>query len=106
MIDTHMAKKRVIITHEREEEPITQTDETIGDASLPARDTGWKSWFRSTYLKYWYVAGCLFVDVIISLEVSRIYEGGTALAVAILLFLLLIVVEGYAYQRIWGKRKR
>lgn len=65
------------------------------------KELDWRDWFLKRYARAWYWVGCLFLDVIIFLEMQRslntnaLVAGMAAVAVA--------VVQLAIYFRIWGR---
>ena len=100
-----MARKRVIRTEEKEE-PESQVNGESGRLGSPTKDGGWMAWLEGTYLKYWYVVGCFFIDTLFALELSKAYDGSPVSAVLLLALLLLMAAEVYVYVRIWRRPGR
>lgn len=69
------------------------------------KDTPWRVWLRKTYLKYWYVVGCAFLDVVVAMEIARTMPEGLSASVPILVLIVLVIVEVYLYIYIWRDLK-
>jgi len=91
-----MARKRLITVEEKEAPPAEPSDDK------EEKEQGWGQWLRKTYLKYWYGVGCLFVDAIVAMEAMRLSGEGGSAALPIFLFLVLLIVEIFLYEKIWG----
>lgn len=94
-----MAEKKKIILeetgHEMAESRSKEAEGGIED---------WRSWLRSTYARYWYAFLCLFLDVMLGLELTRLFEPHN-LQVLILPFLAVAVfLEYLAYRRLWPRK--
>jgi hypothetical protein len=62
---------------------------------------GWKDWLLKKYARAWYWVGCLFLDVIIFLEMQRLLN--TNALVAGMAAVAGAVVQLALYFRIWGR---
>ncbi len=100
-----MAKKRSIKVRKKRDKEDAESE--LSDDEVPEKyiDEGWKHWLQNTYAKAWYGVGCAFIDVIVSLEVSRQVSGSLSTSLPILVFVLLVVIELYIYHRLWGGLK-
>ena len=87
-----MAYKR----HLKFDRPAEAAEPEVGEES-----TG--QWVRSTLLKYWFVAGAVFLDVMVPLEVQWAGGGGLFTSLALVVLLALVVAEAYLYTRLWGR---
>ena len=64
-------------------------------------ELGWRDWFLKRYARAWYWVGCLFLDVIIFLEMQRLLS--TNALVAGMAAVAVGVVQLAIYFRIWGR---
>jgi hypothetical protein len=75
--------------------------ERVPGPEEPVDEMGWKEWALKRYARAWYWVGCLFLDVVIFLEMQRaldthvIVAGSASVAAAAVQFAL--------YFRIWGR---
>jgi len=100
-----MARKRSIVV---EEEPATVEHASEDSRELKTAekaDESWSAWFKRTYARYWYIVGCIFFNLIVSLEVARISPQEYSLGFSVFLFLVLALIEMYLYAKIWGRPK-
>lgn len=94
-----MAKKRKIRTEKAEAaEPYSGHDDDIPEKY---KDVTWGVWLRKTYLRYWYVVGCVFIDLIVALEVARISPESLSITLPIFVLIALVLVEVLLYAYIW-----
>jgi hypothetical protein len=99
-----MAKKRKIEVEKGDSSDSSSVD--YGDElSEKNKDVSWGAWVRRTYLKYWYVVGCVFVDLLIALEVTRIGPKAWSASLSIFVLIVLLVVEILLYSFIWKDLK-
>lgn len=96
-----MAKKRMIRTEEVE--PSSAAGSSHDDDSERTEDSSWGVWSRKTYAKYWYVLGCIFVDIIAVLEVARIGPAEYSSSFSIALFIGLLIAQSYIYTKVWTR---
>ncbi len=94
-----MAKKRRIGSIEK-----TEPSAEPGELEKPRHTESWSLWIRNEFLRYWFIVGCLFIDAMVFLQVYLASDRQIVLAMVLLIFL--IILEAYAYWRIWGKRQR
>ncbi len=64
-VEGHMATKRACV---RSIAPFVRNRE-------PDQEESWSEWFKGTYARYWYVLFCMFVDVVVVLEVYNRIDG-------------------------------
>jgi hypothetical protein len=91
-----MAQKRRIMV-EREREP-------DGEKDIPERfkDSSWSEWARGTYARWWYGLLCLFIDVMVALELSAYIPADWSIPLLSFTVLTLIIIEIYIYRKVWG----
>jgi hypothetical protein len=89
-----MATKRVLRNAAPSKEPEPELEES------------WSTWLRGTYARYWYVLFCMFVDVVVGLEVYNRIDGLTGIILAVLVLVALIAVQVHIYLRAWGAQGR
>ena len=65
------------------------------------KELGWKDWLLKRYAKVWFWIGCLFLDVVIFLEMQRVLSANVL--VAGMATVAVAVVQLYVYLRIWGR---
>jgi hypothetical protein len=63
------------------------------------RGKSWRDWFLSDYLRYWYLLGCGFVDVMATLELLRELPLGLALPALVPFLFLALYLEHWFYKR-------
>jgi len=93
-----MAKKRRIEVEDRKE-PVSEGKD---DIPKKYRDTSWGDWFRGTYARWWYVVICMFIDLILALEISRFLPDPWLYLIPVMLVITLTMMEVYVFHRIWG----
>ncbi len=64
-------------------------------------ELGWKDWLLKKYARAWYWVGCLFLDVMIFLEMQRLLS--TNALVAGMAAVAVAVLQLAIYFRIWGR---
>lgn len=104
-MDRTMARKRSI---EVEEESVAVEHTSEDSHELQTTEKAyesWHAWFRKTYARYWYIVGCIFVDLLVSLEVARISPKEYSVGFSVFLFLVLALIEMFLYARVWGRPK-
>lgn len=99
-----MAKKRRIGVEGEPESDLTTSESNQGKKNQ--EDIGWSIWFRKTYLKYWYVVGCAFLDIIIALELERTTPREYSASLSITFFIGLVILESFTYRFIWKRPKQ
>jgi hypothetical protein len=85
-----MATKRVLRNTAPQTEPQPELEES------------WSTWLRGTYARYWYVLFCMFVDVIVGLEVYTRIDGLIGIILAMVVLVALVAVQVYIYLKAWG----
>lgn len=78
-----------------------EVDEHVPEPEMPTREMSWKEWALKRYARAWYWVGCLFLDVIIFLEMQRAL--GTNALVAGMASVAAAAVQLVLYFRIWGR---
>ena len=94
-----MALKRRIDS-EAETSPLEEEDEDIPEKYL---DRGWKHWLRHSYARYWYAIFCIFLDVMVPLELYRILSGSQQVVVPAFVFCALVALQVVIYMRLWPR---
>jgi hypothetical protein len=82
-----------------------ETDE-LSKPVLLRRDRGWRDWLLRDYLRYWYFVGCLFADVLITLEVWQNIDTERSTSVPLIVLTVLALAEFLGYLSLWGKNGR
>ena len=82
-----------------------ETDEDLKPVIL-RRDRGWRDWFISDYLRYWYFLGCLLGDAFIALEVRDNIDTGLSILVPLIVITALAAAEFLVYRSLWGSEGR
>ena len=86
--------------------PQADDDEEIDEKRLPITkrpDRGWRDWLLRDYLRYWYVAGFLMLDILIVLEVQKDIDPGLAVSIPLIVLIAMILTEVLIYRSLWGK---
>lgn len=86
-----MAQKRRVEVEARPPPPPEEVPEEMN----------WRDWFLKRYARAWYWVGCMFLDVIIFLELQRVLRADTL--VAGMAAVAVAVVQLALYFRIWGR---
>ncbi len=94
-----MAKKRRIGSIEK-----TKPSAEPEELEKPRHTESWPIWIRNEFLRYWFIVGCLFLDAMVFLQVYLTPDRPIVLATVLLI--ASIILEAFAYWRIWGKRQR
>jgi hypothetical protein len=96
-----MAEKRTVVVKERPPESEIESE-------LPEkfRDKHWDRWLKEDFLRYWYLIGCVFVDVVVPLELGRDLSGLARTVLPIFALAGLIALEAYGYYRYWMRPRR
>jgi len=90
-----MAKKRRIEV-ERSEEP-----EEI-DVPDKFKESSWSEWVRNSYAKWWYGILCMFLDLLLAIEISNRLYAPWNYFIPTIVVILLLIIELYIFHRIWG----
>ncbi len=65
----------------------------------------WKRWLRDRYARYWFLLGCLLLDLVVAGTVLQVFTGSPIdwwqYALAIALVIALAYPEYLGYQRLW-----
>ena len=95
-----MAKKRLLrVDASDSEEERTPEEE-------PPREKTWEEWLRGTYSKYWYFVICLFIDVIVAIEIGKAVENPWSYFLPLIVVGLMVLLQWQLYLRIWGRNRR
>lgn len=94
-----MAQKRRIDS-EAEAPAMDEEEEEIPEKY---RDRGWKHWLRYSYARYWYALFCIFLDVMLPLELHRIMTGSLQVVVPTFVLCALVAVQVVIYMRLWPR---
>jgi hypothetical protein len=99
-----MAKKRKIEVEKGDSSDSSSVDHKD---ELPEKDknVSWGVWVRRTYLKYWYVVGCVFVDLLVALEIARVGAKAWSTSLSVFVLIVLLVVETLLYSFMWKDLK-
>ncbi len=89
-----MATKRVLQNTAPKTEPQSELEES------------WSTWLKGTYARYWYVLFCMFVDVVVGLEIYGRFSGLTAIILVMVVLVALVAVQVYIYLKAWGAQGR
>jgi hypothetical protein len=89
-----MATKRVL----RNVAPSTEPE--------PDPEESWSDWLKGTYARYWYVLFCMFVDVVVGLEMYNRVEGLTGIILAVAVLAVPIAMQVLIYLKAWGAQGR
>ncbi|MCU0862064.1 MAG: hypothetical protein MUE65_07075 [Methanomassiliicoccales archaeon] len=94
-----MAQKRRLDS-EAEALPMEEDDEDIPEKY---RDRGWKHWLRHSYARYWYAILCVFLDVMVPLELYRSMTGSSQVVVPAFVLCALVALQVVIYMRLWPR---
>jgi UDP-N-acetylmuramyl pentapeptide phosphotransferase/UDP-N-acetylglucosamine-1-phosphate transferase len=72
----------------------------------PELEESWSDWLKGTYARYWYVLFCLFVDVVVGLEIFNRIDGVTGIVLAAVAVAALIALQVFIYVKAWGAQGR
>ncbi len=72
----------------------------------PELEETWSDWLKGTYARYWYVLFCLFVDVVVGLEIFNRIDGVTGIVLAAVAVAALIALQVFIYVKAWGAQGR
>lgn len=77
------------------------------DKEVPAkfRDMGWRDWALKEYARYWYFLGCVFVDIIFTLEVARVSPPSVAAVTPVVFLAAAVAAEFVLYRWLWRSRR-
>ncbi len=89
-----MATKRVLRNTAPPTEPQSELEES------------WSAWLRGTYARYWYVLFCMFVDVVVGLEIYIRIDGFTGIILVMVVLVALVAVQVHIYLKAWGAQGR
>ena len=89
-----MATKRVL----RNVAPSTEPE--------PELEESWSDWLRGTYARYWYVLFCMFVDVVVGLEIYNRVDGLTGIIMTVVVLAVLVALQVLIYLKAWGAQGR
>ena len=95
-----MAKKRAL----QVETPDREIEEQPDEVRTP-RESTWREWLRGTYAKYWYGIICLFVDVVVALELSKSVEYPWSYLLPFIVVSALVLVQWQFYLKLWSKKR-
>ncbi|MGD0056508.1 MAG: hypothetical protein ABSB83_01460 [Methanomassiliicoccales archaeon] len=95
-----MAKKRKIEVEKGNSSDSSSVDHK-DDLAEKYEDVSWGVWARRTYLKYWYVVGCVFVDLLVALEIARVGPKTWSASLSVFVLIVLLVIEILFYSFIW-----
>jgi hypothetical protein len=90
-------------------EPQEDEEEELDERHLPVikrPDWGWRDWLLRDYLRYWYVAGCLFLDVLVVLEINKDVDPGLSISIPVIVLIGMIMLEVLVFRSLWGKDGR
>jgi hypothetical protein len=80
--------------------PMEEDDEDIPEKY---RDRGWEHWLRYSYARYWYVIFCIFLDVMLPLELHRTMTGSLQAVVPVFVLCALLALQVVIYMRLWPR---
>jgi hypothetical protein len=89
--------------------PQEDEEELLDEKHLPVTrrpDWGWHDWLLRDYLRYWYVAGILFLDVLVVLEINKDVDSGLSISVPAIVLTGLVILEILVFRSLWGKEGR
>jgi len=66
----------------------------------------WREWFLLVFLRYCYVVALLFVACMVPLEIVRVMDGNTGIALAFVFLLVIVPLGVVIYLRLWGNEGR
>ncbi|HRR67372.1 MAG TPA: hypothetical protein P5063_06980, partial [Methanomassiliicoccales archaeon] len=66
----------------------------------------WREWFLLVFLRYCYVVALLFVACMVPLEIVRVMDGNTGIALAFVFLLAIVPLGVVIYLRLWGNEGR
>jgi len=89
-----MATKRVL----RNVAPSTEPE--------PELEESWSDWLKGTYARYWYVLFCMFVDVVVGLEIYNRVDGLTGIIMTVVVLAVLVALQVLIYLKAWGAQGR
>ncbi len=65
----------------------------------------WRTWLRDRYARYWYLLGCLLLDLVVAGTVLQVFTASAIASwqygLAIVLVIALAVPEVLVYRRLW-----
>ena len=68
----------------------------------------WRTWLWERYARYWYLLGCLLLDLVVAGTVLQVFSGSPIEAWQYALALVLVVALAYpeylGYERLWPPR--
>ncbi len=76
--------------------------EEIEDVPERFKESTWSEWARHSYAKWWYGILCMFVDLLLALEISSQLTEPWNYFIPTLVIVPLLVFELYVYHRLWG----
>jgi len=89
-----MATKRVL----RNVAPSTEPEHELEES--------WSDWLKGTYARYWYVLFCMFVDVVVGLEIYNRVDGLTGIIMTVVVLAVLVALQVLIYLKAWGAQGR
>ncbi|MBU1915340.1 MAG: hypothetical protein ABIE25_00425 [Thermoplasmatota archaeon] len=94
------SKKREAAYRALEEDSDLPEEQAV---KLVRKHLPWKDWLLADFLRYWYVLGCLALDVFLPLRIARWLHADSAYSILGLVVLLLVLVylETRTYIWIW-----
>ncbi len=94
-------KRRLTVKVPQEDE-----EKEIDERKLPVTkrpDWGWRDWFLRDYLRYWYVAGFLLLDVLVVLEIQKDVDPGLSISIPLIVLIGMILAEILVFRSLWGR---
>lgn len=94
-----MAKKRML----GDEPPAEVQVEETAEVELPRKfqDVAWREWLLKDLLRYCFLLGCLFIDILIPLG-FLLDDGGLVMQILAIIFLgLALSLEYLIHRKIW-----
>ena len=83
-----------------------EAEEELDERYLPITkrlDRGWRDWLLRDYLRYWYVAGCLLLDILVVLEIQKDVDPWLTISIPLIVLIGMILVEVLAFKSLWGE---